>query len=65
METLVLWGREDKILEPSYAEKFMKELPNARLVWVEKCGHVAHLEQPDFMCQTLWDFAGKTSAATA
>jgi len=64
METLVMWGREDKILEPSYAAKFMEELPNAKLVWVEKCGHVAHLEQPDFMCKTLLEFAGE-GAATA
>ena len=58
VETLVVWGREDKILEPSYADKFMAELPNAKLVWVEKCGHVAHLEQPDFLCKTLFDFVG-------
>ena len=64
VETLVMWGREDKILEPSYAAKFMEELPNAKLVWVEKCGHVAHLEQPEFMCRTLLEFAGE-GAATA
>lgn len=28
METFVLWGCEDKILEFSYVEKFMKELLN-------------------------------------
>lgn len=58
VETLVVWGREDNILEPSYADKFMSELPNARMVWVENCGHVAHLEQPDFLCETLFDFVG-------
>jgi len=57
VETLVMWGRDDKILEPSYADKFMEELPNAKLVWVDECGHVAHLEQPDFMCRTLLEFA--------
>lgn len=57
VDTLVMWGRNDQILEPSYADKFMDELPNARLVWVERCGHVAHLEQPDFMCETLLEFA--------
>ncbi|CAM9698189.1 unnamed protein product, partial [Chrysoparadoxa australica] len=46
-ETLVLWGREDKILEPGlYAEKLVEVLPNARLEWVEQCGHCPHLEQP-------------------
>jgi pimeloyl-ACP methyl ester carboxylesterase len=57
VDTLVMWGRKDQILEPSYADKFMDELPNARMVWVERCGHVAHLEQPDFMCETLLEFA--------
>ncbi|KAF8068210.1 zinc finger CCCH domain-containing protein 56 [Scenedesmus sp. PABB004] len=43
---LVLWGRQDAILEPRYAAQFEAALPDARLQWVEDCGHCAHLEQP-------------------
>jgi hypothetical protein len=45
--TLVLWGRQDKILEPAMAARFEADLPDGRLVWVEECGHCAHLEAPD------------------
>ena len=55
--TLVLWGRQDEILEPSCAERFEREIPGSRLVWVEDCGHVAHLEQPQFAAETLLAFA--------
>lgn len=44
--TLVLWGRQDRILGTKDAGVFERELPNARLVWIEEAGHVPHLEQP-------------------
>ena len=44
--TLVLWGRQDKILDPAQAARFEADLPDGRLVWVEGCGHCAHLEAP-------------------
>ncbi|CAN0471014.1 unnamed protein product [Ectocarpus sp. 12 AP-2014] len=56
-ETLVLWGRQDKILDPKlYAERFVDEMPDARLVWVEECGHVPHLEQPDETAKAIVSF---------
>lgn len=48
--TLVLWGRQDEILEPKYAAQFEAALPNGRLQWVEDCGHCAHLEKPTEVC---------------
>ena len=45
--TLVLWGRNDEILEPSTADKFREQLQDCRgLRWIEDCGHVPHLEKP-------------------
>jgi len=55
--TLVLWGRDDEILDPKYARRFAEEVPNSELRWVEKCGHVAHLEQPAVMRDALFEFA--------
>jgi pimeloyl-ACP methyl ester carboxylesterase len=43
--TLVLWGRNDEILDAKFAEKFPQELPESRVVFVERCGHSPHLEQ--------------------
>jgi pimeloyl-ACP methyl ester carboxylesterase len=53
---LVAWGRNDEILDPSYADKFMEVLPDARLVWIEECGHVPALEQPDALVAAIKDF---------
>jgi len=56
-ETLVLWGRQDKILPPEqYADKFIQDIPSARLQWVEDCGHVPHLEQPVLTADTIAAF---------
>ena len=47
LPTLVLWGRDDKILPPDQAPRFEADLPAGKLVWVDACGHCAHLEAPD------------------
>lgn len=36
--------------------RFVDEMPDARLVWVEQCGHVPHLEQPDDAARAIMDF---------
>ncbi|KAL7537433.1 hypothetical protein ACHAXR_007820 [Thalassiosira sp. AJA248-18] len=55
--SLVLWGREDGILEgKEFATKFIDTMPNARLQWIEECGHVPHLEQPELTAQYISEF---------
>lgn len=55
--SLVLWGREDGILEgKEFANKFIDSMPNARLQWIEECGHVPHLEQPELTAQYISEF---------
>lgn len=44
--TLILWGDSDQILGTQDAERFRKAILTSQLVWVEHCGHVPHLEQP-------------------
>lgn len=43
---LILWGRQDQILGVKDADRFQQVLPQSKLVWIENCGHVPHLEQP-------------------
>ena len=54
--TLILWGRQDTILEIEFAQKFLDTLPDAQLKWVEECGHVPHLEQPDVTAEEITSF---------
>ena len=58
---LVLWGRQDGILDPSkYASQYGKLMKNSRLVWIENCGHVPHLEQPQDTADAITDFVKET-----
>ncbi len=55
--SLVLWGRQDGILDgEEFAQKFIDTMPNAKLQWVEECGHVPHLEQPELTARYITNF---------
>jgi len=54
--TLVLWGRQDKILGVKDAVRFQKVLPESQLVWIEQCGHVPHLEQAHVAAEHILNF---------
>jgi pimeloyl-ACP methyl ester carboxylesterase len=45
LPTLVIWGADDKLLPASYAEMWQEHLPDVRLVIIEECGHLPHVEQ--------------------
>ncbi|PSC68832.1 hypothetical protein C2E20_7602 [Micractinium conductrix] len=65
LPTLVVWGRNDEILSPDNAQRFIDALPDARLVWIEDCGHCAHLEQPAELLRAVAEFCGGGDAAAA
>jgi len=54
--TLVLWGRQDEILEPKYAMQFEATLQNGNLHWIEECGHCGHLEKPTETAARILEF---------
>src|SRR5712692_6270383 len=43
--TLIIWGRQDGIASPVYAEEFASRIAGARVELVENAGHLPHLEQ--------------------
>jgi pimeloyl-ACP methyl ester carboxylesterase len=53
---LILWGRQDQILGVKDADRFQQLLPQSKLVWVENCGHVPHLEQPQVTAELMRGF---------
>jgi pimeloyl-ACP methyl ester carboxylesterase len=55
-ETLVLWGKQDRILGVKAAQLFIKNLPKTRLEWIDNCGHVPHLEQAQLAARSILDF---------
>ena len=44
-QTLLIWGREDRLVDPAYGPHFSSAIPRARLEVVEGAGHLPHVEQ--------------------
>lgn len=55
--TLILWGRQDQILGTRDADRFARTIVDSRLVWIDQCGHVPHLEKPAETAQQILEFA--------
>lgn len=54
--TLILWGEDDGILGTADAKKFKNAIAHSKLVWIEDCGHVPHLEQTQVTAQEILKF---------
>lgn len=57
--TLVLWGREDRIIPSRYAEEFAGLIKGARVEIFDQCGHVPQVEKQDAFVQSLTRFLGE------
>lgn len=44
--TLIVWGKQDKVVDPKYAERFHTDIKNSKLIVYDSCGHVPMLERP-------------------
>jgi len=47
MPTLIVWGREDRIVPVTCGEQYRRLMPHATLHVLDRCGHQPPLEQPD------------------
>jgi pimeloyl-ACP methyl ester carboxylesterase len=45
--TLVMGGRQDAVTPPEVMEEIAAGIPGARLVLLDRCGHLSPLEQPE------------------
>lgn len=54
--TLLIWGRDDRITPPWVAREFLRQLPQAELVFFPRCGHAPPLEHPGRFAQELRRF---------
>lgn len=54
--TLLLWGREDRVIPFACHAPYLREIPGARLVTLDCCGHAAHTEAADRAAAALTDF---------
>lgn len=54
--TLLIWGKEDRLVPPVYAEEFVRRIAGARVQTVDDAGHAPHLEQPETVARMVRDF---------
>jgi pimeloyl-ACP methyl ester carboxylesterase len=57
LPTLLIWGREDDLVPVRFGRRLARDLPNARLIVFERCGHSPHQERPDKVVAVLKKFA--------
>ena len=60
--TLIVWGADDRLLPPTLGAIFSAELPDSRLVVLDRCGHVPMLEAPDALHAELRRFLDEDAA---
>ncbi|MEL6224382.1 MAG: alpha/beta hydrolase [Cyanobacteria bacterium J06627_8] len=54
--TLILWGRNDQIIGTKDAAPFEKAIADSKLIWIDDCGHVPHLEKPQETAHHILSF---------
>jgi pimeloyl-ACP methyl ester carboxylesterase len=54
--TLIVWGREDRIVPLECASLYQRAIPNAALKVVNNCGHLAHLDKPEEVARIVSEF---------
>lgn len=54
--TLLLWCRDDRVIDISAADIFHRGLPRSRTVILAGCGHMPMMAQPDNVAEALRDF---------
>jgi len=58
LPTLLVWGREDKIVPIAAGEAYRRAIAGAELKLIERCGHFPHFEQPDQFMRVVASFLG-------
>ncbi len=54
--TLVIWGRQDRIIPVAHARIAVAKIPGARLELFDRCGHMPMFEYPEKFNQLVLDF---------
>ena len=57
-DTLVVWGEQDRLIPPIYAQKWREQLPRAQTVCLSDAGHMLPYEQPHALASAVLNFLG-------
>jgi pimeloyl-ACP methyl ester carboxylesterase len=54
--TLIIWGRQDRILPLEGGERLHKDLQNSTLKVIDQCGHIPQEERPEITIPAVFSF---------
>jgi pimeloyl-ACP methyl ester carboxylesterase len=57
--TLIVWGQEDRLVPPVYAQEFARCISGARVELIHHAGHVPQLEQQERVTQVIQEFLSR------
>ncbi len=58
--TLIVWGREDRIIPLTFGERLHKEIAGSQLRVIDGCGHMPHVECPKEFVTAVLEFLRDT-----
>jgi len=53
---LVIWGKNDRFINPKLAYEIAEKLPNAKLEIIDKAGHYIHMDKPQELVKVVSKF---------
>lgn len=56
IRTLIIWGKNDKMVPVKYAGIFKERIANSRLEIMPKVGHSPHIEEPEKLAKIILNF---------
>ena len=62
--TLVVWGKQDKLIPVTMGERYAAGIRGAKLVSLDKCGHVPPIEKTEEFLAAVTAFLGGGAAGT-
>jgi pimeloyl-ACP methyl ester carboxylesterase len=54
--TQIIWGEDDRIIPPAYAEAFHRLIPGSTLTMIPDAGHLPHVERTPVVAQAMQAF---------
>lgn len=56
--TLLIWGKEDKLIPFEYAGQFASSIKNCKFIPMDGCGHSPYVEDPEKLSELVVEFLG-------
>ncbi len=60
--TLLIWGKEDKMIPIEYAKEFLDLIRNCKFLELKGVGHLPHVEHPQIFVKHILDFLNSKQA---